>query len=182
MDDQSLYIQLGRLAESIPNFRGRRPFSTDTHKWLARLYAVLNASDQSSDAHRIKQLTSSMASSASESEINEVHGILFRLLAVAELKAPAPVQGSFIPVGNAFDALSAIGAVLKEESRNLLIVDPYLDERVLTDFAPQIAEGVSIRLLSDRAGYRPTLPPAVSNTRLLAPFRFDLLQNRCTID
>ncbi|WP_352710980.1 hypothetical protein [Mesorhizobium opportunistum] len=38
------------------------------------------------------------------------------------------------------DAMSAIGKVLKEARSRLLIVDPYLDETILTDFAPMGAE------------------------------------------
>jgi len=162
MDAQALYIQLGRLTENIPNFSTPRPFPASTHQWLARLYALLTAFGYHADASRIRDLTSSMASSSSISEINEIHAILFRNLAVAELAAPAPLHGTFIPVGNAFDALTAVGTVFKEAKTDLLIIDPYLDEKVLTDFAPQVLEGVSIRLLSDKEGHKATLKPAVS--------------------
>jgi len=172
MDTQSLYVQLGRLAESIPNFKGPRPFPITTHQWLARLHALLNAAARNVDANRVENLTRSMATSASDTEVHEIYSILFRTLAAAEVEAPASSQGAFIPVGNAFDALAAIGKVFKEATTDLLIVDPYLDEKVLTDFALQVSEGVSIRLLSDSSSYKATLVPAVARwTKQYGPKR-----------
>ncbi len=37
---------------------------------------------------------------------------MYRLLAVAEMKAPAQSQGALINAGNAFDAMVAVGKVL----------------------------------------------------------------------
>jgi hypothetical protein len=71
------------------------------------------------------------------------------------------MQGAFVPAGNEFDAFTSIGNILKQAKTNILIVDPYLDEKVLIEFAPQVAEGVQIRLLSDSDGYKATLRPAV---------------------
>jgi hypothetical protein len=101
-----------------------------------------------------------MQSSASPAEVHEIYSILFRILAEIELEAPAPTQGAFIPVGNAFDALMAVGNVFKQAKSDLLVVDPYMDEKVLTEFALQIPEGVQIRLLSDSHDPKPTLSPA----------------------
>jgi hypothetical protein len=88
--------------------------------------------------------------------------IVRRALAKAELKAPATAQGSFIPAGNVFDAMAAIGKILGGATRDVLIVDPYMDERALTDFAPLVPEHVAIRLLSDLDSVKPTLRPAAA--------------------
>jgi hypothetical protein len=85
---------------------------------------------------------------------------VYRALAKAELKAPAAVQGSFIPAGNAFDAFSAIAKVVGNAQQNVLIVDPYLDEKALTDFTILVPEKIQVRLLSDQLTVRPTLRPA----------------------
>ncbi len=44
----------------------------------------------------------------------------------------------------------------------MLIVDPYLDEAVLTEFGGAIPLGVTLRLLSDHANHKPTLSPAAA--------------------
>ena len=41
-----------------------------------------------------------------------------------------------------------------------MIVDPYLDEKALIDFAPLAVENVSVRLLGDVQDSKPTLQPA----------------------
>jgi hypothetical protein len=72
-----------------------------------------------------------------------------RALAIAEVRAPVAARAAFIPVGNAFDAMVAVGRILGGATRDLLIVDPYMDEKTLADFAPLAHEGIPIRLLAD---------------------------------
>ena len=92
--------------------------------------------------------SSSLSKSAMQfSAAQDVAVIVQRALAKAELKAPATVQGSFIPAGNALDAMAAIGKILGGATQDVLIVDPYMDEKVLTNFAPLAPEHVAIRLL-----------------------------------
>src|SRR5260370_32850478 len=83
--------------------------------------------------------------------------ILRRTAAEAELKSPAAVQGAFIHPGNVFDAMIALGKVLKTGTSDVLIVDPYMDEKALSDYALQIPQNVPIRLLSDQHSVKPTL-------------------------
>lgn len=83
------------------------------------------------------------------------------LEAEAGLKASASARGAFIPMGNAFDAMTAIGKVLTGAKHDLLIVDPYMDEKALTDFGLLAPESVFVRLLADEHNHKPTLQPAV---------------------
>jgi hypothetical protein len=99
--------------------------------------------------------------STKESRAREVLAILYRAWAVAQLSAPAAVQGAFIPAGNAFDAMVAVGKVLQTTTKDVLLVDPYMDEKALTDFAVQAPAAVTIRLLADHGAHKPSLKPAV---------------------
>jgi hypothetical protein len=90
---------------------------------------------------------------------------LYRALAVAELAAPLSVQGAFIPARNSFDAAVAVGKVLKQAKDDVLIIDPYMDEKVLTDFAVLANETAAIRLLTDQKYHKPNLPPMVTRWR-----------------
>ena len=87
--------------------------------------------------------------------------VLYNALAIAELRLPSVSKGAFIPVGNTFDVLSALSKTFLAAERDVLIIDPYMDNRVLTDFAPLAAEGVNIRLLTDQKSCAPTFAPAV---------------------
>jgi hypothetical protein len=86
---------------------------------------------------------------------------LYRNLAVAELKAPLTSRGAFIPAGAAFDAFIEIGKVLKAARNSITIVDPYLDEIVITDFATLAPQNVRINLLTDSKKHKESLLPAV---------------------
>lgn len=100
------------------------------------------------------------------SEDNEaavfVKGVLLRTFAIVELIAPAGLQGTYIPAGNAFDALAAISKVFSSASRSLLIVDPYADEKLFTDFLQTVPEAISLQVLSDSATCKPSFAPAVT--------------------
>ena len=73
---------------------------------------------------------------------------------------PGAAKGSFIHAGNVFDAMMALGDVLRSAKEEVLIVDPYMDETALSDFVLMIPEQVQIRLLSDAHSVKPTLRPA----------------------
>jgi hypothetical protein len=92
--------------------------------------------------------------------VDKVSSILFRTFARVESKAPSNLQGSYIPAGNAFDALAAISRVFATAKSELLIVDPYSDEKLLREFAPLAAEGVRLKILADTAYVKPSFKPA----------------------
>jgi hypothetical protein len=52
-----------------------------------------------------------------------------------------PSQGSFIAAGSTFDAFVAVGKALSEAKTNVLMVDPYADEKALTDYALLAPDG-----------------------------------------
>lgn len=86
--------------------------------------------------------------------------VLYKALASAELKAPPSAQGAFIPAGNRFDAFAALTKVLQTATSDVLIVDPYMDQTVLTDFGGAVSGGVTVRLLADESSVKSSLAPA----------------------
>jgi hypothetical protein len=74
---------------------------------------------------------------------------------------PASLAGTFVPAGNTFDAMAAAAKIFALAKADLLIVDPYLDEKILTEFALLAPVGISLRLLCDAAGYKEALVPAL---------------------
>ena len=158
-DAQALYTQLGRLVETMPDLHRSSPDAASA-KWLGQAYAlvaqvsVLEAKDLAGLSHKLS--TPNRFSAAGGIQL-----IIYRALALAEAEAPHSSQGAFIPAGNHFDAMAAIAKVLSRAKRDVLIVDPYMDEKVLTDFAVLAPEAVSIRLLGDdKTTMKATLKPA----------------------
>jgi hypothetical protein len=160
VDPQSLYAQLGQLIETMPDLDQYGPIPPETLRWLGRAHVLVTATGDTVDAAGLKAAADMLAISR-ELSAASIRAIVYRALASAEARAPASAQGAFIPAGNAFDAMTAVGKVLASAKRDALIVDPYMDEKALTDFAPLAHEGVSIRLLADQKDHKSTLKPAV---------------------
>lgn len=132
---------------------------------VAQLDALVTQQGRHGDASLLKVAIGGLRSALPQlrhARIDEIMGILFRALTHAEIHAPTAATGSFIAVGNAFDALRAIADVLREASSEIMIVDPYMAEDALSDAAVLADEGVTIRLLSDAGTVKPGLRPAVT--------------------
>ena len=168
---EALFSQLGHLIASAPNLSDID--SQEVMLWLGRAYALVGASGDKDGAQRIKRLHDLLRAGFTPGPYKRDHeavmlnvmqlmDILYRALAVAELDTPAPAQGAFIPAGNAFEAMVAVGKVLQTVATDVLIVDPYMDEKALTDFAALAPSAVSIRLLADQAGHKATLRSAAT--------------------
>lgn len=160
-DYQSIYIQLGRLLEQSPDFQVYQCLRTpDSLRWLGRGHALVNATGLIADTVSFSAEVRRLQSSEWSAAVTNIFAILYRALAHCELQLPAGSGGAFIPVGNSFDAFNALSKLMQAAEREVLVVDPYLDEAVLTDFGLAVPEGILMRLLADEATYKATLLPA----------------------
>lgn len=89
-----------------------------------------------------------------------IRAALFRALAETEAAIGPAARGAFIPANNVFDALATLATLFGAATRSLLIIDPYMDEKALTDFARLAPEGVRINLMADARHVKPGLKPA----------------------
>jgi hypothetical protein len=164
MDPQALYTQLGVLVQTMPNLATEDPFPPDTLKWLGDADALVS---ELGDTVLVAQLRAVLEGGVVQDDLfyrasfaKKVELYVYRALAIAEKRAPAAAQGAFIPAGNVFDVMVAMGKVLGSATSDVLIVDPYMDEKALTDFALLVPEGVPVKLMADDANRKPTLEPA----------------------
>jgi hypothetical protein len=159
IDDEALFKQLQALVNTMPDFQ---VLNDDARRWLGRLSAMLGETGSVADQVALTTHTSRMQQPSLRAfSTAEVKNILFRALAFAELGAPSTAQGAFIAAGNEFDAYSAVSKILAEANKNVLLVDPYMDAAVLTDFAVLAPEGVSLMLLTEEAAVKPSLAAAI---------------------
>jgi len=160
MNSETLYRQVGRLIASVPDFKIYGDLSPDHLQWIGRASALIKASGDLLSHAEFSMSSANLMGPRREETLREVMMILYKVLADAELKSPAGAQGTFIPAGNSFDAFAAVSKVLSTARGDVLIVDPYLDEAVLTDFSGAVPVGVTLRLLADEATVKMTLQPA----------------------
>lgn len=161
LDPEALYHHVGRLIESMPTNLRASPLPSEAHQWLGQAHALVmeggDILDKVDWRAAVGKLGSNVFQAQGEEEIRQ---ILYRILASAELKAPARVKGTFIPVGGSFDAYAAVSKILQSATQDVFIVDPYMDESALTEFGLAVPDGVPIRLMADGKDYKPSLVPA----------------------
>lgn len=159
---EEMYQQLSELIRTTPDLAAMANAdpNPETMRWLGRAHALVEAAHVGIDHVSFGLAVNRLPQGRALLARNEIMAIIYRALAAVELNAPPAVRGAFIPAGNALDALAAVGKVLREAAERVLIVDPYLDERVLTDFATMLPEGMPLRLLADAQGVKASLAPA----------------------
>jgi hypothetical protein len=163
LDADELYQRLGRLVEETPDIRSDgRDLSPAIVQWLARAYALVGTALGTAEADVFRRHMGRMniASQSRESYVAVVNATLQRALAVAELDAPSASKGAFIPIGSSFVALTEIAKIFGSATDDIFLVDPYMDEKALTDFCVLISESRTVRLMSDSASRKPGLEPA----------------------
>jgi hypothetical protein len=162
IDSEALYLMFGQLISEMPDFSGYGPLTAEQNAWLGRACALVDASGDVADTVTIKVCANNMTTALRPDNAQAIAAILYRALAKAELLSPVTARGSFIPARSAFDAVAAMSKVLRQATADVLIVDPYMDEKALTDYAVLASAGVSIRLLADAAHVKPSLKPAAA--------------------
>ena len=172
LDPEGLYRRVGRLIEIAPPSPQSGNLSPEFMKWFGQVTAVLKEVGDIIIMSEVGTAASGLQQFANRAEYFQRIMIgLYQALAITELKAPQSAQGAFIPVGNAFDAFSAIAKILGAARSDVLIVDPYMDDSALTDFGSCLQEPVPLRLLTDHATAKPNLAPAVSRWKIQYPTR-----------
>jgi hypothetical protein len=159
LDPEAVYFQVGHLIETMPDLASRQ-LMAEHNRWLGRAAALVEAVGDLRDSVEFRTAVK-LLSTSPQKYAQEIIIVLYRILATAELNAPASARGSFIPAGNPFDALASVGKVFGTATKDLLLVDPYMDEKILTDFGALAPEGVTLRLLADQNSYKQSLVPAV---------------------
>lgn len=157
MNAEQIYVVIGRLVETPPFGKT----TLEIQKWIGMAHAYAEEMNDPISAGKIGAMANLVTISGPNTVVvHQVLGVLYKMLATAEVKAPSSAQGAFIPAGNSFDAMAAVGKILSEASTSALIVDPYMDEKALTDFALLAKECVAIMLLTDSASVKQSLAPA----------------------
>jgi hypothetical protein len=164
-DPEAFYLQIKSLVQTLPSLRSVTDdyqLIPETKIWLGRLYALVEQSGELVDCFTLRLNGPKLIEThiSGVKAVREISAILYRTLARAELAAPASAQGAFVAVGDHFDVFRAVKDIFGNAQHELLIIDPYLDEVVLTDFLPLANEGVKIRLLADEAALKQSLKPA----------------------
>src|SRR5688572_6943637 len=114
LDNESLYRQLGRLLESMPELpHGTGPLTDDMHRWLGRADALIQAWGETEDQIDFRAAAEDIADARPTryGAAEKMKVVLYRVLGGLELLVPASARGAFIPAGSRFDAFAALTKV-----------------------------------------------------------------------
>jgi hypothetical protein len=155
-DREAIYLQLRSLMEEMPALH-MAP-TPDMYRWLGRVAPLIELTCGQVLAIQFRAAMQDLGKFRSQSP-ETLLAIVYEALGRAEFLAPAAYRGSFIAAGHTLNALAAVANALSTAERDVLIVDPYADMKLLTDYAPTAPEKISMRILtSDK--YIQSLKPA----------------------
>jgi hypothetical protein len=159
MSPEELYLLLGTLIEEMPDL-ATGPITNDVNRWLGRAVALVQTSGDTANTIALQVASQNLNTAIRAQNAQTIAAIVHTALAKAELAAPAQVQGTFIAAGHTFDALAAVGKVARGAATSVLLVDPYSDERMVTDYVGLAPESVLVKILAETGKHKPTLKPA----------------------
>src|SRR3954454_10282786 len=157
ISDEAAAFHLQALVETCPDFE--EEIDDEVRRWLGKLAALVEEVLSPVDIVDLRSATN-MLDAYPAAYGDKIIAILFRALGAAELALPVQSQGSFVPVGNTFDAVAAIAKILESAQSDILLVDAYMDHTVLEQFAVAAPEKPMVRLLADEFNPKPSLQPA----------------------
>jgi hypothetical protein len=164
MEPEELYHYIGRLIEQMPpEPKAGEDTPRAVSEWVARVNALVQEYGTSQDKGMMTGALPGMMSKVTRGDTLEaIKMLLFNLFGAAELDAPAGARGTFIPVGSGFDFFAAVSKIFQTAQRDVLLVDPYMDETVLTEFGAAVPDGIVLRLLADEKDHKPSLTVAAT--------------------
>jgi hypothetical protein len=157
---EELYLQLGSLVAEMPDL-AHGPITPEVNRWMGRACALVKQVDPFKvEFSTVASACQHLLGPLRETNAQTIAAVVHHAFAIAELNAPARVQGAFIAAGHTLHAYAAVGKVLGTATSDVLMIDPYADEKAVTEYALLAPEAVTIRLLADKAGHKQTLKPA----------------------
>lgn len=136
-EDDLRYRAAMRLLETMPAYV-RGTDNVELSKWVAALMALADLVLPVPEPAQLLTFRQRLGTMAGESAWKEYRDTLFRLIAVLELRVSQSLSESFVPVGGTFDVFAALSRIFARAQKEVYVVDPYLDESVLTDFGQTI--------------------------------------------
>src|SRR6185503_1246181 len=129
---EAAHGQLKALISSAPADMYHAQRTPEGQQWIGRVAALIKETLDSAGAANLATQRNHLKSDifAPAAAVDNM-GLLYEALAVVELELPASAQGAFIPAGSTFDAMAAVSKIFASAAKDLLVVDPYFDEKIL---------------------------------------------------
>jgi hypothetical protein len=173
MEINEILSRLQALLSNPPELDGLLSAEPDAEHWVAKADAILAVVSQQftydiTGIVEFRSAAKSLRIHLTKSTRAHAKQIIFSLLRRnmerLKLMVPSGSNGAFVPVGSEFEAYAEISRIAGEARSELLIVDPYMDDKILTEFFAGIT-GKKICLLSDQSTVKDELKVAAAKWR-----------------
>lgn len=137
---------LEAVIKDAPKFNLKEALTENQMRWLGRADAILEASGASMALINFR--TARHAIGSYSFSMNDLIIPLHEAYSKIELMVPSSSQGAFIPSGDTWNGYAALIKVIQSDCDNLLIVDPYINSTIYTDFSPHSTARNGVRFLT----------------------------------
>lgn len=143
---EQLMALVQALILEVPSFPYEGTLNEADLKWLSRAETLIEASGATTDLmeFRLARKFLNTMQHSRTSLLLPLHNVYSR----AELSAPASAQGAFIPPGDTWKGYAAIIKLVQRPCEDLVIIDPYVNADLFTDFAPHVVASNGLRCLT----------------------------------
>src|SRR4051812_23556667 len=156
LTSETLYFELGRLIAEMPELASA-PITPEAHRWLTSANALVKSNGCLTEALQLTVACENLNGPLQARNADTITDILHRMFAKAEVNAPREVRGSVLLIGGNFDAYMAMRRLLVTATSDAFLVEPDAAGKILADYALLAPERITVRLLADKAQYRPSL-------------------------
>jgi hypothetical protein len=160
--------KLTALLNAGPQLVELSTFNADEVVWLERVRRLAVKYLRIADSFELDRQLTNLLEQANESIAQRARLLISRALVAMEEEcgSSAAPTGTVIGVGEAFKVFTEVTGVLKSASRSLFIIDPYMNDEILSHFAITTKEEVALRLLTEqKAKHTDSLRAAVDAWR-----------------
>lgn len=156
------YAELKALVDNAPDLIACDVHAPEVRRWLSRAYVAVETVSGLVDAVKFSVSSDNLDSVLRKGNAQTIMGCVNRALSRVEAQLPVANGNAFIAPGDFWSAFVSISGLFSLAQRDLLVVDPYLDDTVLRDYAGHLPGGASLRLLTTGVAKRfGILEPAI---------------------
>ena len=156
--------ELRALIERSPDLQTCNLHDPPIQRWLGQAYAAVEASGDRLEAIQFRTRSDGLDSPIRNQNAAALRGMLQRLLARLESKLPT-LGAAFLAKGDLWAAFTLISDIFGQAKSDLLVVDPYLSDSILREYAERLTEGVTLRLLTTKNKHTTLLTVAAEKWR-----------------
>jgi hypothetical protein len=181
MDQVALLAELRAVANNVPNFDAFTATSRVHHEWLGKVSALMGLWNDREAGSVRTSITMIGYEVAREMGIAGVMTNLHRAIADLELRLPRTAADHVFGPGAVYDFFKTLRDLLASATQSILIVDPYLDDKIFDAYLSAVAQGVTVRLLTRHveASFEPAVVKFVAQKKMnVEPRRSDRIHDR----